>query len=90
MVMVKSERYIAILGSRFNSYVTLSHYKNNEGRAVFLTYRRNAVQSCSYSVTHHLSSQADFHCILCHRGQMGIGELIKKADNFLFIPFVHV
>jgi len=44
MVMVKSERNIVILSSRFNSY--MSPYfllENNEGRAVFNTLRSNAV-----------------------------------------------
>ena len=41
-------------------------------------------------VAHHLCSQADFHCTLCHRGQVGIRELVENAENILFVPFVYI
>ena len=60
MVMIKSESNTVKLRSRLNSYMSLYFLlQNNEGRALFLTLRSNAVWTCSYSVTHHLSSQAD-------------------------------
>ena len=49
-----------------------------------------AFLTCSYSVSQHLCSQYDFHCILCHRGQMGICELVDKADNILFVQLVYI
>ena len=88
MVIVQSERNIVILRSRLNLYMPPYFLlQSNEGRAVFLTLRN---KTCSYSVTHHLHNQANFHCILCHRGQMDICELVEKAGSTLFVPLIHI
>jgi hypothetical protein len=61
VVMVKSESNIVLLRNRLNSYMSLYFLlQRNEGRAVFLTLRSNSVWTCSYSVAHHLCSQAAF------------------------------
>ena len=47
-------------------------------------------KSSSYSVAHHLCTQAHFHCILCHSRQVGTCDLVGKAENILFVPFVYI
>ena len=45
--------------------------------------------SYSYNVAHHLCSQVNFHCILCHMGQMDICKVVENVDSIVFVPLVY-